>query len=178
MQQNTSLTIEKATANWYVMRELCFGAMFRYNRQGAFNIPYGGSSYNYKNLRNKVTYICSPAMKQLFTKAHFSVADFEAFLSATKPSKDDFVFVDPPYDTAFSEYDAHPFTKEDHLRLRNVLLKLQAKWLSVIKKTTYITSLYANQGLYISEYSKRYRHSIKGRSNQHVTHLIIRNYKN
>ena len=29
-------------ANFYFIREFCYGSMFRYNSMGEFNIPYGG----------------------------------------------------------------------------------------------------------------------------------------
>jgi DNA adenine methylase len=43
------LTEEKASANWYFVRELCYASMFRFNAKGEFNIPYGGIAYNKKN---------------------------------------------------------------------------------------------------------------------------------
>ena len=47
-------SLEYQIANFYFIREYCYGSMFRYNKDGEFNIPYGGASYNKKNLNNKI----------------------------------------------------------------------------------------------------------------------------
>jgi len=33
---------QKKIANWYFIREFCYGGMFRFNKSGDFNVPYGG----------------------------------------------------------------------------------------------------------------------------------------
>ena len=40
-------------ANFYFLREFCYGSMFRFNKEGKFNIPYGGIGYNGKDFRAK-----------------------------------------------------------------------------------------------------------------------------
>jgi len=35
--------------------------------------------------------------------------DFEKFLSEIKPTENDFIFLDPPYDTNFSDYSGMSF---------------------------------------------------------------------
>lgn len=41
-------SMQYQAANFYFIREYCYGSMFRYNSKGEFNIPYGGMSYNKK----------------------------------------------------------------------------------------------------------------------------------
>ncbi len=41
------------TAIFYFIREYCYASMFRYNKQGKFNVPYGGMSYNRKDFGKK-----------------------------------------------------------------------------------------------------------------------------
>lgn len=36
------------SAIYYLIRDLCYSGMFRYNLKGEFNVPYGGMSYNNK----------------------------------------------------------------------------------------------------------------------------------
>ena len=43
------LSQAQRAANFFFVRENCYGSMFRYNRNGEFNIPYGGMSYNNKD---------------------------------------------------------------------------------------------------------------------------------
>jgi len=167
---------EKAIANWYFVREFCYASMFRYNAKGEFNIPYGGIAYNRKDFRQKVENIFDEGVQQLFSKAKITNLDFEAFLEKTKPTANDFIFVDPPYDSEFSEYDQNAFTKDDQVRLRDVLIQSPAKWMMVIKETDFIRNLYQPHCTLI-RFDKTYTYNVRGRNNRDTQHLIIINYK-
>lgn len=43
-----------SSAIFYFIREHCYSSMFRYNKAGGFNVPYGGISYNRKTLGLKL----------------------------------------------------------------------------------------------------------------------------
>ena len=43
--------------------------------------------------------------------------DFYEFMNTYKPKKNDFVFLDPPYDSEFSTYAKNEFDKDDQARL-------------------------------------------------------------
>lgn len=169
------MSAEKAAANWYFVREFCYASMFRYNAKGEFNIPYGGIAYNRKDFRQKVNNIFSKGVKSLFADASFFNLDFEDFLKISKPTGKDFLFVDPPYDSEFSEYDQNSFTRHDQQRLRDVLVQLPAKWMMVIKETDFIRNLYAGHCRLI-EFDKTYTYNVRGRNNRDTKHLIIINY--
>lgn len=47
------LDMDFGAALFYFIREYCYSSMFRYNRKGDFNVPYGGISYNGKYLSRK-----------------------------------------------------------------------------------------------------------------------------
>jgi DNA adenine methylase len=170
------LSEAKAAANWYFVREFCYASMFRYSRKGNFNIPYGGIAYNKKNFRQKVENIFSKEVQALFANASFYNLDFEDFLNKTKPSANDFIFLDPPYDSEFSEYDQNVFSKADQQRLSETLLKTAAKWMLVIKETAFIRSLYNAQNCRFIEFDKTYTYNVRGRNNRATKHLIIVNY--
>ena len=172
-----NLNKAKATANWYFVREFCYASMFRYNRNKEFNIPYGGIAYNSKNFRLKVENIFKPAIGKLFKNATFYNSEFADFLHEVKPTEDDFIFLDPPYDSEFSEYDQNAFTKEDQVRLRDTLLKTKGKWMMVIKETEFIRLLYTLPGIYFIEFDKTYTYNVRGRNNRDTKHLIIVNYQ-
>lgn len=40
-------------ASFYLVREYCYSSMFRYNKAGKFNVPYGGISYNVASLEHR-----------------------------------------------------------------------------------------------------------------------------
>ncbi len=164
------------TAIWYFVRELCYAAMFRYNAKGEFNIPYGGMAYNKKNIRQKIDAIFQSSTQQLFAKTSIYQLDFEEFLNDISLTKDDFVFVDPPYDSEFSEYDQNTFNAADQNRLASYLKQCPAKWMVVIKETPLIRSLYTAPGIEISTFDKNYTYNVRGRNNRNVTHLLITNY--
>ncbi|MDB5190532.1 MAG: adenine methylase [Segetibacter sp.] len=170
------MSVEKKAANWYYVREFCYASMFRYNSKGGFNIPYGGIAYNKKNFALKVDKLFAGEVQSLFANSSFTNLDFEEFLLETKPAASDFIFLDPPYDSEFSEYDQNAFTRQDQVRLRNVLLTLPAKWMMVIKETPFIRELYNVEACQLIDFDKTYTYNVRGRNNRDTRHLIIANY--
>lgn len=162
-------------ANFYFIREMCYGSMFRYNSRGEFNIPYGGISYNRKDLLAKVEAIFSPAVSELFAGTELSALDFEEFLEYTRPTERDFLFLDPPYDTEFSDYGGTAFTKLDHARLAVALSRTPAKFLLIIKNTDFIQGLYG-QGFHVWRFDKQYAYNVRRRNDRTAEHLIVTNY--
>ncbi len=163
---------------FYFIREYCYSSMFRYNSNGEFNVPYGGISYNRKNFQRKIDYIRSEELQTHFINTDIYNLDFEDFLDEIKLSENDFIFLDPPYDTDFSSYVNNTFDKQDQERLANYLIsKCPAKFMLVIKNTEFIMDLYIDKGLYINSFDKKYMVSFKGRNNRDCEHLIITNYQ-
>jgi len=160
------------------LRDYCYSAMFRYNDKGEFNVPYGGISYNSRRPDAKMDLWKSPDVINHLSKTTLGSSDFEAFLTTYPPKKDDFVFLDPPYDTEFSTYAKNSFDKQDQERLANWLINLcQANWMLVIKSTPFILGLYENNpSINIASFDKRYAVSFKGRNNPDCSHLVIYNY--
>lgn len=162
---------------FYFIREYCYSSMFRYNSNGEFNVPYGGISYNRKNFQRKIDYIKSKELQSHFVNTDIYNLDFEEFLDKIHLTKNDFIFLDPPYDTDFSSYVNNTFDKRDQERLANYLIKkCPAKFMLVIKNTDFISDLYSNKGLYITSFDKTYMVSFKGRNNRDCKHLLITNY--
>lgn len=162
---------------FYFIREYCYSSMFRYNSNGEFNVPYGGISYNRKIFQRKIDYIKSKELQSHFVNTDIYNLDFEEFLDKIKLTKNDFIFLDPPYDTDFSSYVNNAFDRQDQERLANYLInKCPAKFMLVIKNTDFISDLYSNKGLYITSFDKTYMVSFKGRNNRDCKHLLITNY--
>src|SRR5579859_5185838 len=166
-----------AAALFYFVRENAYASMFRYNRRGALNVPYCGISYNRKGLARKVAHLRSLEVRDLLGSATLTSLDFAEFLRAHPPAPEDFLFLDPPYDSEFSTYARHEFGPADHERLAAYLLReCPARFLLVIKNTPLIRRLYGNAGLRISMAGKRYLVSFQDRNNREAEHLFIRNY--
>ena len=167
----------KHTALFLFIRNYCYSGMFRYNADGEFNVPYGGMGYNGKSLRKKLEYYQSDALCNRFRQTTICNNDFEEFLRQTNPSEDDFVFLDPPYDTEFSTYAQNEFGKDDQKRLADYLInECRAKWMLIIKYTPFIHSLYNKDGIKIKTFDKNYTVSFMNRNDKKAEHLIITNY--
>lgn len=164
--------------NWFIMRELGYSGMFRYSKNGDFNVPYGGMSYNSKDLLSKSNYMLVLNKNVFYRSTEFNNLDFEMFFEKYDYfSKNDFIFIDPPYDSEFSQYNKETdFEKEDQVRLRDLLMKTKANIMIVIKETDFIKSLY-EKDFYINQFEKNYSVNFKNRNSRNVNHLVITNYK-
>ncbi len=168
---------EFAAAIFFFVREHAYACMFRYNSRGEFNVPYGGISYNRKDLRRKISYLQSSPLRHHLANTLIENMDFEAFLQKYAPQADDFIFLDPPYDSEFSTYTQNEFGQQDQRRLAHYLLhQCNAKFMLVIKNTPLIYALYSNQGLTMRAFDKRYLVSFQDRNNRKTEHLIITNF--
>ena len=166
-----------STALFVFIRNYAYSGMFRYNEKGKFNVPYGGLAYNHKRLDKKIAYYHSPALRAHMEKTVVECLDFEDFLHKYPPRTDDFVFLDPPYDSEFSTYARNEFTREDQQRLASYLLhECPARWMLVIKQTPFIQSLYDHPGIRIQTFKKQYLVSFMNRNNKRAEHLLITNY--
>jgi DNA adenine methylase len=171
------IPLDVATAIFFFVRENAYASMFRYNRRGEFNVPYGGISYNRKDLKRKITHLQSPEIRYHLANTVIENMDFEAFLQKHPPGSHDFIFLDPPYDSEFSTYTQNEFSKQDQERLARYLLnRCHAKFMLVMKNTPMISALYSNRGLYIQTFNKRYLVSFQDRNNREAEHLIITNF--
>ena len=169
-------SIPEQTAFFYFIREYCYSSMFRYNSKGEFNVPYGGISYNRKNFQAKIDYLKSSELISCLNETDIYNEDFEDFLNKINPQKDDFIFLDPPYDSEFSTYCMNEFDKKAQMRLRNCMIETKANFMLIIKDTPFIRELYQDN-FYINDFDKNYLVSFKNRNNKAVNHLIITNYK-
>lgn len=154
---------------YYFINKTAYSGMIRYNRQGKFNVPYG----RYKNLNTRL--ITSEHYK-LLNKCEIFCYDYKKIFKMAK--KEDFLFLDPPYDCVFNNYGNHQltdgFNEKMHIELSEEFKKLKSKALMVIGKTSLTEKLYKDYIVY--EYDKKYAVNIKNRFDTATKHLIIINY--
>ena len=181
-----NLDKEFASVLFYFIRMYTYSGMFRYNKSGNFNVPYGGIGYNKKTMNNKIEYFQNKYLIEHFQKTKIFEEDFEDFFKITRPKTEDFIFLDPPYDTEFSTYAKNTFDKDDQKRLATYLIKeCKAKWMLVIKNTELISSLYeenletigGDEKIFRIAFDKKYQVSFMDRNDKEVEHLIITNYE-
>ena len=155
---------------FYYLRKTCFRGMLRYNSKGEFNIPYGRyKNYNFEDIKNK-DYETLLKRTDIFNK------DFE-YIFKNYNDKDNFMFLDPPYDSEFTDYGYCSFGKEEHKKLATCFKETKNKCLMIIGKTAFIEDLYKD--FIVGEYDKKYRFKLhSGRVGDEINtkHLVIKNY--
>jgi DNA adenine methylase len=163
-------------ADFLFLREFAYAAMFRFNSRGEFNVPYGGVSYNRKSLGDKLDVLFNAGMLRRLQNTEWRCGDFEPFLREAAPVRSDFVFIDPPYDSDFSDYDNLPFGSQDQQRLQRLLEDLPASVMVVVKDTPMIRRLYGSHRWHVESADKTYMWTIKSRNDRETSHLTITNY--
>jgi DNA adenine methylase len=157
-------------ARFYYLRKNCFRGMMRFNKKGEFNVSYGRyKTWNYENLKDdaytnllKNTEILSESFEKVFEKYN---------------GPENFIFLDPPYDSTFTDYGYCKFGREHHEKLAECFKSSKSKCLMIIGGTDFIRELYA--GYIVGEYDKKYKFRLKeGRVGSEIDmkHLIIKNY--
>jgi len=84
----------------YVLLIYGFNRMLRFNGGGKFNLPVGNVDFN-KNVVNALNNYFGFVIDK---KIKFTIKDFRKFFEKNEYSKDDFVYIDPPYIITSSEY--------------------------------------------------------------------------
>jgi len=155
---------------FYYQRKTCFRGMLRYNKQGKFNIPYGKyKTINYSDLQNK-------DYEKLLARTQILNKDF-IYIFENYNDENNFMFLDPPYDSEFTDYGYCKFGKEEHLKLAELFKNTKIKCLMIIGKTIFIEDLYKDY--IIDEYVKKYKFKLyDNRIGDEINtkHLIIKNY--
>ena len=166
----------RQAALFFFLREYAYAAMFRFNGKGEFNVPYGGISYNRKNFASKIGHLRSAGVVERLESATLGCEDFETFLDVHRPGANDFLFLDPPYDSDFSDYDRKGFDREDHERLAATMQRVRCKFQLVIKSTPAVLQIYGEGRWNVLAFDKKYLWTIKERNDRNATHLLITNY--
>lgn len=155
---------------FYYQRKTCFRGMLRYNKYGKFNIPFGKyKTINYKELKNKDYEI-------LLNRTQILNKGFE-YIFENYNSESNFMFLDPPYDSEFTDYGYCQFGKEEQQKLAMCFKNTKIKCLMVIGKTAFIEELY--NGYIVDEYDKKYKFKLyDNRVGDEINtkHLVIKNY--
>lgn len=155
---------------FYYLRKTCYRGMMRYNKKGGFNIPFGRyKTVNYEELQN-------PEYTDLLRGAEIHCCGFEETFAKYDDAAN-FMFLDPPYDSKFTDYGYCKFGEAEHRKLAELFKTTKNRCLMIIGKTPLIMELY---GDYIAgEYEKKYKFKLhSGRVGDEINaiHVIIKNW--
>lgn len=155
---------------FYYQRKTCFRGMSRYSKTGHFNISFGRyKSIDFSNLLDR-------KYEDLLQQTDVLHTTFEIFFERYNDDNN-FMFLDPPYDSTFTDYGYCEFGKDHHRKLAQLFKTTKIRCLMIIGKTDFITELY--QDYIVGEYDKKYRFKLyDGRVGDEMnnSHLIIKNY--
>lgn len=96
----------ETASKFLFLNKTCFRGLYRVNKSGEFNVPYG----NYKNptIYNRDELI---ELNKLFQNVNFRYGDYKHTL--LNVTENDFVYLDPPYLNTFDSYSIDGFDSED-----------------------------------------------------------------
>ena len=122
----------ESAARLIFLNKTCFNGLYRVNSRGEFNVPFG----RYKNpkiLDERNLLAVSRALRE--TKARLRCSDYASAIS--KCSKDDLVYLDPPYQprsktSSFTDYTPSGFSEKDQEKLAEEFKKLVDRGCSVL----------------------------------------------
>ncbi|MDD2189339.1 MAG: Dam family site-specific DNA-(adenine-N6)-methyltransferase [Eubacteriales bacterium] len=163
----------KAAARTIFLNHTCFNGLYRVNKNGQFNVPYG----KYKNpkiIDKEALYAAS----KLLNKATILCGDYKDILKEQAQSND-FIFLDPPYlpvsqYSDFKRYTKEQFYEEDHVELANEIDRLHELGCHVILTNSNHPLVHELYGKYGIEVLQTKRH-ISCNGNNRIGEDIIVN---
>ena len=130
-QEWSDLSPVEAAARTIFLNKTCFNGLYRVNKQGQFNVPFG----NYKNPK-----ICDEttlrAASKVLQKAEILCGDYILVLDHyAKPG--DFIFLDPPYlpiseNSDFKRYTKEQFYEGNHIELADMVKRLHERGCHIV----------------------------------------------
>ncbi len=114
---------------------------------------------------------------QHLAKCTFFNRDAIDFIEHQEFSKNDFLFMDIPYEIYESVYVEHPFTPSHHRRLANLLRRVNANWLLFAPNDRRLESMYKATGkVNISHFDQGFNAKHTNRRNNPRDVMVIKNY--
>lgn len=174
-QNPLDLQPAERAARFIFLNRTCYNGLYRVNRQGQFNVPFG----RYKNPT-----ICDEpglrAASAALQNAHLEVADFEIVLNLAEPG--DLIYFDPPYaplslTSSFTSYTSNGFSSDDQRRLATTYRTLDSRGCLLMLSNSSAPLIYnLYSGFYIHAISARRVINSKPDGRGAITELLITNF--
>lgn len=161
--------------NFLFLNKAGFNGIYRENRNGGFNVPFGKrrviSLADSKNVA---------LVSTVLSRAKLSNASFDESCDGAEPG--DLVYFDPPYvpltaTSAFTSYAADGFGIDEQKRLRDTFVRLDKRGVKVVLSNSsapLVRELY--DGYRVSELDATRNVSAKSHGRSPVVELVVSNY--
>jgi DNA adenine methylase len=176
LETGLDCNIEKAALMIY-LNKTCYNGLYRVNRKGQFNVPWGGYRNpricNEGNLRLVHRALAQPSIQILCTDFHDVTKNVCA---------NDFVYFDPPYQpvsptSSFTSYTPRSFTLHDQLRLAKLFAELTARGcFLMLSNSPRVEYLYSKPEYHVTRVRAARAISSIGSKRGPVDELLITNY--
>ena len=165
------------TARMIYLNKTGYNGLYRVNRQGKFNVPFGRyvhpKYYDAGNLR---------AVSQALQDVVITCLPFEQMVTDARAG--DLVYFDPPYvplsrTAHFTAYQADGFGSQDQIRLRDVCLDLDRKRVFFMMSNSaipWVRELYTQPGFHLEEILANRAINSKGAGRGKLPELLVTNY--
>jgi DNA adenine methylase len=126
-------------ARMLYLNRLGFNGLYRVNKSGKFNVPYGDQVYRASVVKRKSRDAIGSlfphkgkieAVSEALRKAFIVCNDFEPVIK--EAGAGDLIYADPPYDGVFGAYTAQNFSKDDQERLAVALYEASERGAAII----------------------------------------------
>ena len=168
----------KRAAEFVFLNKACWNGLYRVNKAGKFNVPYGAPKSDFvfdeTDVRNFSAYLSKSGIS-------LTSRDFAQTLRWSKEG--DFVFLDPPYVTkhnynGFADWNERIFSWQDQVRLRDQVVRLTrvgAKVMVTNANHESVRELYSD--FHLTTIQRSSTLAAKGKFRGEVEELVITNYE-
>lgn len=163
-----------AAARMLYLNKTCFNGLYRVNRNGQFNVPWG----SYVNPRI-VSRSALVAARQRLKQADILLGNYSDVLNEHS-RKGDLVFLDPPYlpisqNSDFKRYTKEQFREDDHRVMRSVVESLRDRGCTIIITNSnhpLMYELYGEFSIKVIETRRNINARADGRKGQDIIILV------
>lgn len=176
--------VEKTPINLFVLSCFSFNYQFRFNSKGEYNNASGFMCNEYnKRIADNIINFSNRLNKVTFTNKNIFDIDFNCI------SKDDFVYVDPPYSNSTASYNDNRrffggWDVNDDTRLFEILDALNQRGIRWAMSNAFVNNGFKNYGLikWADKYNthkmthRSYNSNYQRKSRNKTTEVFITNY--
>ncbi len=130
---------KEAASLFYYLNRTCFNGLCRFNSKNEFNVPFG--RYKKINYTRDFTYYTATVNRWEIRHNSFEFSNL---------GDHDFLYVDPPYDTPFTQYSKEDFAWADQEKLANWLCQTDTPMVVTNQATERIMQLYQDLGFSVT----------------------------